>query len=96
MEIFHLENLSHNDQIKKATVIWGIKESVFKIKNSVGISFQDHIFEDGFSLNDMKCTAELRFENKIENFDIDFEFLEDYVLVCAFNTVPFGSVKKKE
>lgn len=98
MEIFHLENLPHDEQIKKATVIWGIKESVFKIKNEIGISFKDHIFEDGFALNDKKCKAKLEFNDKNENFDIDFEFIEDYVLVCAFNSVPFGfaSDEKKE
>jgi phosphopantetheinyl transferase len=97
MDILHLENISHNDQIKKATVIWGIKECIFKIKNIIGISFQDHIFENDFALNDKKCTAELRFNNQVEHFDILFDFIEDYVFVCAFNSVPFGftSCEKK-
>ena len=84
MDVSHLENLSRENQIKKATVIWGIKESVFKIKNIIGISFQDHIFENDFTLDDKKCTAELRFNNKTENFEILFDFIEDYVFVCAF------------
>jgi hypothetical protein len=90
MEVFHLENLSHEEQIKKATIVWGIKESIFKIKNEKGISFPEHIFENCFSLNDKKCTAELRFDNKTESFDINFEFVEDYAIVCAFNAVPVG------
>ena len=84
MDVSHLENLSHEDQIKKTTVIWGIKESVFKIKNIIGISFQDHIFENNFTLEDKKCTVELRFNNQIEHFDIVFDFIENYVFVCAF------------
>lgn len=84
MDVSHLENLSRENQIKKATVIWGIKESVFKIKNIIGISFQDHIFENDFTLDDKKCTAELRFNNKTEHFEILFDFIEDYVFVCAF------------
>ena len=83
MDISHLENLSQDEQIKKATIVWGIKEAIFKIKNKKGISFPDHIFENNFSLNDMKCTAELRFDNKTEKFAIDFEFIEDYVIVCG-------------
>lgn len=84
MDVSHLENLSPAEQLSKATVIWGIKESVFKIKNEIGISFKDHIFENDFTLNDRKCTAELRFCNRIEKFDILFDFIEDYVFVCAF------------
>jgi 4'-phosphopantetheinyl transferase len=83
MDTNHLENLSHEDQIKKATVIWGIKESVFKIKNQKGISFFDHIFENEFNLSDKKTIAQLCFDNQIEKFDIDFQEIENYVLVWA-------------
>ncbi len=83
MEMWHLENLSEVDQMKKATVIWGTKEAIFKIKNEVGISFPDHIFEKPFSLSDKKCKAELHFNSCIENFDVSFEEAENYILVCA-------------
>ena len=83
MEMWHLENLSLENQMKKATVIWGTKEAIFKVKNEVGISFPDHIFEKPFSLSDKKCKAELHFNNCIENFDIFFEEAENYILVCA-------------
>jgi 4'-phosphopantetheinyl transferase len=81
MDTRHLQNLSHEDQIRKATVIWGIKEAVFKIKNQKGISFPDHIFESEFKLKDQKASAQLRFENKIENFEIHFKEIESYILV---------------
>ena len=84
MDMTHLEQLSQEDQIQKATVIWGVKEAIFKIKNEVGISFPDHIFEDIFHLEDKKCKAQLRFNHQIEDFNICFETIEDYVLVCAF------------
>lgn len=85
MNIAHLENLSERERIKKATVIWGIKEAIFKIKNEKGISFQDHIFEEKFNLIDRKAKAQLRFNNQIENFNIHFEEIEDYILVYAFH-----------
>jgi phosphopantetheinyl transferase len=84
LDMIHLENLSENDKIKKATVIWGIKESIFKIKNEVGISFTDHIFEDDFTFEDKKATAKLIFNNKEEAFKIQFDSIEEYVFVCAF------------
>ena len=48
MDVKHLDTLSVTEQIEKATVIWGVKESIFKIKNEKGISFPKHIFEDKF------------------------------------------------
>ncbi|WP_428224089.1 4'-phosphopantetheinyl transferase family protein [Flavobacterium sp.] len=83
MHMTHLEQLSQEEQIQKATVIWGVKEAIFKIKNEVGISFPDHIFEDAFHLEDKKCKAQLRFNHQTEDFNICFEIVEDYVLVCG-------------
>ena len=84
MDVFHLENLSVEEQIQKATVIWGVKEAVFKIKNEKGISFPEHIFEAEFDLKEGKCEAELHFNNQIEKFNIQFFKIEEYIFVCAF------------
>ena len=84
MEVKHLENLSTLEQIEKSTVIWGVKESIFKIKNEKGISFPEHIFEAEFDLKEGKCEAELHFNNQIENFQIQFYNVEAYIFVCAF------------
>lgn len=86
MDVLHLENLSDEETIKKATVIWGVKETIFKIKNEKGISFPDHIFEEKFQLSDHKTRAQLRYKNKIENFNIFFQEIQDYVLVWGFAT----------
>lgn len=85
MDVSHLQNLSKEDELIKATVVWGIKEAVFKLKNVIGISFKDHIFENDFNLSDKKCTVELRIDNIVEHFEIIFDFIENYVFVCAFN-----------
>lgn len=84
MDVSHLEGLSYEEKIKKATVIWGIKESIFKIKNEKGISFPKHIFEDHFDLDDKIATATLKFNHKEEKFKIQFDSVEDYIFVCAF------------
>ncbi|CAN1558850.1 Sfp Phosphopantetheinyl transferase [Flavobacteriaceae bacterium] len=90
-ELSHLQKLDNQDYIKKLTVIWGVKEAIFKIRNEKGISFKDHIFESEFNLIDQKTKAQLRFENQIETFDIHFEEIElqdsqqSYVLVYALN-----------
>jgi len=84
MDVKHLNQLTIAEKIEKATVIWGVKESIFKIKNEKGISFPAHIFEDEFCLLDGKCSAELYFNNTIEKFNIQFFKVEDYIFVCAF------------
>lgn len=83
MDVKHLVNLSKEQQLQKATVVWGIKEAIFKIKNEKGISFPNHIFEDEFDLSDATCVAELKFNKQIEKFNIHFYSIEDYIFVCA-------------
>ncbi len=87
MDVSHLENLSEEEKIKKATVVWGIKESIFKIKNEKGISFPNNIFEDDFNFEDKKVTATLKFNNKEETFQIQFDSVEDYIFVCTFKSI---------
>lgn len=83
MAVTHLDNLTIADKIKKATVIWGIKESIFKLKNEKGISFPKHIFERPFKLEDKKGKAQLIFNNNTEEFQFQFDIIEEYAFVCA-------------
>lgn len=85
MDISHLENLSESDKIAKSTVIWGVKESVFKLKNEKGISFPNHISESQFQLEDKKGKAQLHFNEISEEFNFQFDFVEDYIFVCVLN-----------
>ena len=58
-----MANFISEDQIEKATIIWGIKESIFKIKSEKGISFPEHIFEKPFDLKEKRATGILKFNN---------------------------------
>ena len=75
---------SKQEYIRKLTVIWGAKESIFKIRNEKGISFKDHIKANAFELEDKQAIAELHFENLIKDFKIHFEEIEGFTLVYAF------------
>lgn len=95
MDISHLEGLSEIDQMRKATIVWGIKEAIFKVKNEIGISFPDHIAESPFELTDKKCTAELNFNDINHHYNIIFEEInssnneqakQNYMLVCALES----------
>lgn len=77
-------NPQEKNYIKKLTVIWGAKESIFKIRNESGISFKDHIQVIPFEIDQKQTTAILNFENKHIKYDIFFEEVENFTLVYAF------------
>jgi len=72
------------EYIRKLTVIWGVKESIFKIRNEKGISFKDHIKVTKFEMNENQGRAWLHFDNLVEDFNIYFEEIENFTLVYAF------------
>ena len=72
------------DFIQKSTVIWGVKEAVFKIENQVGISFKDHISVFPFEMADGKTSAILTFGTQVKEYRVQFEIVENYIVVIAF------------
>jgi len=72
------------EYVRKLTVIWGVKESIFKIRNEKGISFKDHIKVTTFKLKENQGRAWLHFDNVVEDFRIYFEEIENFTLVYAF------------
>lgn len=82
---FEYLNLNHSDEcIRKLTVIWGVKEAIFKIRNEAGISFKDHIKVNDFTLSSGKAIAELHFNSIDQEFIIYFEEIQNFTLVYAF------------
>ena len=82
-EFQYLDRKNVSEYIKKLTVIWGVKEAIFKIRNEKGISFKDHITVDSFELNKAQTTASLHFGGFHTEFDIYFEEVENFILVYA-------------
>ena len=68
-------------KLRKYTIAWGIKASIFKIKNKPGISFPEHITVNPFNLDDDVIKVSLFFEDKIEDFEAKYEEIEGYTLV---------------
>jgi phosphopantetheinyl transferase len=78
--VYECENNSV-EFVSKLTVIWGIKEAVFKVRNEIGISFKDHIFVQPFEMNEAKTTALLDFNSVKREFLVYFTEIENYTLV---------------
>lgn len=81
-EFSYLNKEDLKDYIKKLTVIWGAKESIFKIENEEGISFKDHVFVNQF--NENQTVALLKINNIIKEFPIHLIEIENFILVYAF------------
>ena len=80
-EFLDKENQEH---IRKLTVIWGVKESIFKIRNEAGISFKDHIHVHPFEIKDQSGIADLHFQNSVIQFKYHFIEIDNFTLVYAF------------
>jgi phosphopantetheinyl transferase len=83
-EFEFLNKQNQEDYIKKLTLIWGIKESIFKIRNEIGISFKNQIQVKAFKMIEKSGIATLTFQNKAREFTFHFEEIEDFTLVYAF------------
>lgn len=83
-EFDFLPQIKEQDFIQKSTVIWGVKEAIFKIENQVGISFKNHISVFPFEIEDGKTSAILTYGNQKKEFAIQFELVENYIVVVAF------------
>lgn len=81
LEFLEKEN---QDYIRKLTIIWGVKESIFKIRNEAGISFKDHIHVLPFEIDAQSGTANLHFQNKTVQFKYHFIEVDNFTLVYAF------------
>lgn len=86
-EAFVYECEDNSDEfVSKLTVIWGVKEAVFKVRNEIGISFKDHIFVRPFEMKDEKTTALLDFNSVEREFLVYFTEIENYTLVWLWET----------
>ena len=83
--MFECENNSE-EYVSKLTVIWGVKEAVFKVRNEIGISFKDHIFVRPFEMNQLKTTALLDFIDSKQDFEVHFTEIENYTLVWLWES----------
>ncbi|MCM4156358.1 4'-phosphopantetheinyl transferase superfamily protein [Gramella sp. AN32] len=69
--------------IRKLTIVWGAKESVYKLIAEPGIGFLQHINVTDFDFDDFKTTTHVRYNGLDEWFDINFLEFENFTCVYA-------------
>ena len=75
-----------DDYIEQLTVIWGAKESLYKIYPFGGLTFKNDIDINSFQIADKKTTGYIKAAGWDKNYDIRFEQLGGFTLVYALDT----------
>jgi 4'-phosphopantetheinyl transferase len=77
------QKLAHKDVIiRKLTIVWCAKESLYKSFARKGLTFLNHIYVEDFSLYYNETTAKVDFQDKIETYHVWFHEFEGFV--CAY------------
>jgi phosphopantetheinyl transferase len=69
--------------IRKLTIVWGAKESLFKIYAKQGLSFLHHVEVKDFGFDESETTAEILFHGDSSTYRISFLEFEGFTCVFA-------------
>jgi 4'-phosphopantetheinyl transferase EntD len=79
---FDYLNENDPDYIKKLTTIWCVKESLYKLFATPGLSFKKYFLVIPFTIEEEETVAWIDYENKKHRFNI--HFLEFEGFTCAY------------
>ncbi|NNJ87955.1 MAG: 4'-phosphopantetheinyl transferase superfamily protein [Eudoraea sp.] len=68
--------------IRKLTVVWGAKESLYKINSTLGLSFLNNINIEDFTMEEGETTGVITLNGELSSFKI--YFLELAGFTCAY------------
>ena len=73
---------SADARVRKLTIVWCAKESLYKLYEQPGLSFLKHIDVQDFSFDDGESTAQIDYQGKQTSYD--FHFLEFEGFSCGY------------
>ena len=68
--------------VRKLTIVWCAKESLYKSFAEKGVSFLQHIDVDNFDLDQDETTASVTYGDRVGHYDVNF--LEFDGFTCAY------------
>lgn len=74
---------SNGELVKKLTVVWGAKESLYKIYGKKKLLFLKDIFIDDFHIADKKTTGTISYDGVTTSYSIRFLEFEGFTCVYA-------------
>ena len=75
---------NHNALISKLTIVWGAKESLYKIYGKRKLRFLEHIYIEDFKFADEKTTGDITYDGVRSSYQIHFLEFEGFTCVYAF------------
>jgi len=69
--------------IRKLTIVWGGKESIYKLLSEPGLGFLQHINITDFDFDNQCTTAKVFFKGETSRYDINFLEFEGFTCVYA-------------
>ena len=72
-----------NDLVRKYTIVWGCKESLYKIYATIGLSFLNHIYIKDFEFSDKKIQGQINYEEDISYHELKYLEFEGFTCVYA-------------
>ncbi len=77
----HITNIS--DLVRKYTIVWGCKESLYKIYATIGLSFLNHIYIKDFEFSDKKIEGQINYEDDASYYEMKYLEFEGFTCVYA-------------
>ncbi|MBC8755561.1 4'-phosphopantetheinyl transferase superfamily protein [Kordia sp. YSTF-M3] len=74
---------NHEALVRKVTIVWGGKESIYKVYSEKGLSFLKHIDINDFSLETSKTKGTVYFGEETATYSLDFLEFEGFTCVYA-------------
>ncbi len=74
---------NHKALVRKLTIVWGGKESIYKVYSEKGLSFLKHIDIDDFSMDASHTKGNVYYGNETARYALDFLEFEGFTCVYA-------------
>lgn len=74
---------NHEALVSKLTIVWGAKESLYKIYGKKKLLFLDHIYIDDFSFETDATQGRILYEGVTDEYTIKFLEFEEFTCVYA-------------
>jgi phosphopantetheinyl transferase len=71
------------DLIRKLTIVWGAKESLYKLYGKRGLLFLHDIFVEDFNISEEKTTARVTHDQIVTYYTLNFLEFENFTCVYA-------------
>lgn len=74
---------NHDALVSKLTIVWGAKESLYKIFGKKQLLFKEHIYIEDFAFAEGKTIGQINYKGESASYDIHFLEFEGFTCVYA-------------